>query len=376
MDKRRNFWGYLKPIYILTKCLLVHPVTIEWKSGIPRIDKVGLIHSLGVAVSYYIYHLMMARKQIDFLETDYNFVTHAIDSYNLFAGCTILLLIVLTSVSTQKYIVDVLTAIYDFDDAMDKLHLSVDNRKWSLEFYLPGFILFTALSTMEYENCIMFIRDSTTFTDFCLIMCYVPMFVLIVTEWMFIGYIMAITYRFRLINDYLKSLEDVNCDVVEIFKAHAQSLLKTAKKLNSAYSFPLLLLLLNQFTAMATLLYDLCMSALDFTDNLLEDIFKTGGWSMLFMVETMALCYVCQRLEMEAEQTGRHLVKLSMYGCLQSLQLVTRSQVKITACHLLHVNLKLFYSMFGAIVTYLIILVQFDIAQDQREIVLKSHHEM
>lgn len=360
----------MKPLYGLTKFLLIHPFGIEWKSGAAHVSILGTMHSLTLAIAYSIYHVMMAKRQMGFIEMDYNFVTHAINLYNLFSGCTFFLLIVITICVKQRQTINALRGIYNFDDQMEKMNFSVDNGNWSISFYLPGIIIFSALSVMEYENCIMFIRDSMAFSDFCLIMCYIPMFVLIVCEWMFIGYILAIKYRFCLINIQLQDLpedDSHNQATLEVLKFNAKILTDATKALNSVFSFPLLLLLLNQFTAMATLLYDLCMCIVDFgdqSDKLLEDAFNTGGWSMLFMLETLALCRVCQALEMEAQKTTNHFVRLTKYGCLQIMQLRKAFCVKFIACHLFHIDMKLFYTMFGAIATYLIILVQFDIAQN------------
>uniref|UniRef100_A0A7G3AJ37 Gustatory receptor n=1 Tax=Lutzomyia longipalpis TaxID=7200 RepID=A0A7G3AJ37_LUTLO len=330
MAERMSFWCYLRPLYCMAKALLIHPHCIEWQTGNPHVSVFGTMHSLTLAIGYYIYHVMMALQQMVFNEKDYNFVTFAINSYNLFSGCTFFLLIVVTV---------------------------------------------TALGVMELENCIMFIRDSMPFSDFCFMMCYIPMFVLILTEWMFIGYMLAIKYRFNLINTHLQGVPEENTtNTVNVMKFHAKSLADASKKLNGVFNLPLLLLLLNQFAAMATLLYDLCMTVVDFgqePNERLRDIIKSGGWSMLFMLEMLALCRVCELLEVEAHLTSKSLMRLTKDGgCLNSLQLLSVLRVKITPYRLFSVDMKLFYTMFGAIATYLIVLVQFDMAQDYKQMIL------
>uniref|UniRef100_A0A240SY00 Gustatory receptor n=1 Tax=Lutzomyia longipalpis TaxID=7200 RepID=A0A240SY00_LUTLO len=370
-----SFWCYLRPLYYMAKALLIHPHCIEWQTGNPHVSIFGTMHSLTLAIGYYIYHVMMALQQMVLNEKDYNFVTFAINSYNLFSGCTFFLLIVVTVTWMQKQMIAVLGIIYTFDNHMEKLNLCVDNRMWSVMFYVPGLILFSALGVMELENCIMFIRDSMPFSDFCFMMCYIPMFVLIVTEWMFIGYTLAIKYRFNLINTHLQGVPEENTtNTVNVMKFHAKSLADASKKLNGVFNLPLLLLLLNQFAAMATLLYDLCMTVVDFgqePNERLRDIIKSGGWSMLFMLEMLALCRVCELLEVEAHLTSKSLMRLTKDGgCLNSLQLLSVLRVKITPYRLFSVDMKLFYTMFGAIATYLIVLVQFDMAQDYKRMIL------
>lgn len=90
---------------------------------------------------------------------------------------------------------------------------------------------------MEYENCLMYIRDAATYAQNCLIMCFIPMFINAISEIQFIGYLTLIRSRFSIINFLLtnydknnwKSMVDENHDLENVILSNSIERKKTDK---------------------------------------------------------------------------------------------------------------------------------------------------
>lgn len=314
-------------------------------------------------------------------QKDTNFVSTIIDSYNQYAGCSILMGMVINAAYYQSDVVKVIESLQRVDAFLKEnrkgnIELKVTD-KFMLMFHGPAYVFVTGLCVMEYYYCIMFIKDTPTFSTYCLLMCYVPLLFHITTELTFCALVLCLT-------DRLSQLRDLSNIVSQSSrKRNWEILLRAAHQLSHSFRIPILMLILHQFTAITTLSYDLCVAIVKYDSDvpgfdlqkIIGQLQSSGGWSLFFIVETFILCLFCHRLKAEVARSGSWMQQQSplissvpanhAYRWTQ-LQIVamTRSDFNISAaCELFSVDMQLFYNMIGIITTYLIILVQFDVAQ-------------
>lgn len=368
------------------KLFFVLPFRVNLNSG--RVEKsvVGVVFNLLVGFAYYAFHLKSAYAQM-ISQEDTNFVTKLIDSYNQYTGCSILMLIIVNSCYFQSSIVRVVEHLQTVDTFLYGDDSGIENpgiaSQFLLKFHIPSYLFVTGLCFMEYYFCIMFIKDRPTYSSYCYLMCYAPLLVHVTTEFVFCALLVSITDRL-----YLLQQQPAQCPSIRDSKRAFDELRKALRLLNDSFELPLLLLILHQFTAIVTLTYDLTVAIVKYdfktpgydTQKILLQLESSGGWSLFFIAETFVLCLLCHRFSLEFNRAGAWLLKclserpesmrehhiISPGNRWTQLQIVAQTRDpdhSITACGLLRVDLQLFYNMIGVITTYLIILVQFDVAQ-------------
>lgn len=367
-------------LYLPAKILCVVPFNFNLRTGKASNSRPGSFVAILVGFSYYAFHLYSAYQQM-ISQQDTNFVSKLIDSYNQYAGCSILMIIILNSCYHQSKVVHVINTIQQVDDFLKEQSSREKSMasRFRLEFHGPAYLFVTAICTMEYYFCIMFIKDTPTFSTYCLLMCYVPLLVHITTELVFCAILSCITVRLSQLRRLEPSL--VTFEIIRAFKRTFDALHEAAEQLNESFQLPILLLTFHQFTAITTLSYDLAVAIVKYdylspgydTAKIIVQLESSGGWSLFFIAETCILCLICERFKKELAHTGSRLLlatnlsvqhghrrwtQLQLYG-------TTMKEFVISACGLFHVDMHLLYNMIGVITTYLIILVQFDVAQRQ-----------
>lgn len=363
-------------IFLPAKLCLVLPFHFNLKTGRAQKSTAGACLNLLVGSAYYAFHLKSAYNQM-MSQEDTNFVSQLIDSYNQYAGCSILMTIILNSCYHQSDMVEITKLLQGVDEFLDirrRGHLKWP-AQFMLKFHCPSYLFVTGLCCMEYYFCIMFIKDRPTYSTYCLLMCYAPLLVHVTTELVFCAFLLCITDRLSLLQtmSQLTPTRD---------SKRAFDVLKRATKLlNESFEIPLLLLTFHQFTAIVTLSYDLTVAIVKYDfdtpgydlHKIIVQLESSGGWSLFFVAETFLLCLTCERYVREFHRTGAWLlqrVASEIGGGDESLrwtqlQIVaqTKDDYAISACGLIQVDMQLLYNMIGVITTYLIILVQFDVSQ-------------
>lgn len=390
--------SHFLPIYIPSKLVLLSPFTVNLKTGKATPSILGTIHSILTGLCYYIFHLYSAYIQM-VTQKDGNFVTQVIDSYNQYAGCSICMIIILNLCYNQRKIVQVINSLSKVDETsipdliktnLDELPTSIVSANLSecvSRMYPLMFLFLVSLGFMEYYYCIMFIKNNPTFSEFCLIMCYVPLFIQIMTEFSFVIYLLMLETRFQFLTSFqteiLKHNRPISVTTVRKLKRLFEELKQNSELLLSTYSLPLLLLIFHQFTAITTLSYDLAVGIVKYDkhvftfDQIMFQLKSSGGWCLFFVSETLLLCFSATRFKSKYNQAKDNLIKLTTSNVVivtneernllqwfsYQVLATTKQGLAISACQLFEIDLNLFFEMIGVITTYLIILVQFDISQ-------------
>lgn len=371
-------------IFLAAKLLILLPFDISVRTGKVKCTKYGVYASLLVGATYYTFHLYSAYYQM-ITQHDSNFVTRLIDSYNQYAGCSILMTIYIVMCINQRQLVEAIQAIQSVDQfLLDEKREKSSAQRYLLQYNIPLYAFLTGICVMEYYFCIMFIKDTPTFSTYCLLMCYVPLLVHATTEFVLCILLCCVTERLRLLRSRPLQLKGIRP-----LKLVFDSLKEATYLINSSFKLPVLLLIFHQFTAITTLTYDLAVAIVKFdyqlkgyttTEKIILQLESSGGWTMFFVTETLILCYVCDHLRTEMRECGLFLQSIHLDNAKGQrhrwiqLQLAARMKdnFAISACGLFNIDLSLFYNMIGAITTYLIILVQFDVAQRETVAVIED----
>lgn len=308
-------------------------------------------------------------------QEDGNFVTKLIDSYNQFSGCSILMVIIANSCYHQRRIVRVIQALQTVDQLVCARTDAPITRQLMLEFHVPSLMFVAGICAMEYYYCIMFIKDRPTYGTYCYLMCYAPLLVHVVTGLLFCAILQCVIDRLLIL-----SQQQIFVAPVGDLKRAFEGLWGAAALLNQSFRLPILLLIFHQFTAVTTLTYDLVIAIVKYDfdapgydmEKIVAQLKSSGGWSLFFLAETLLVCLQCTRYHREFHRTGEMLARTirdrpdcpqTRWMQLQVVATLKTAEASISAWGLFDVDLKLLYSMIGIITTYLIILVQFDIAQ-------------
>lgn len=127
-----NLKIHFKAFYLIGKLFCLNPFMLA-KNGAPKYSIIGNGHCLLFALGYGYFHLYVSINNMQAKETkaDTNLVRTIIDVYNQFAGCTILLSIILISVLRQSNLMQSILIFYETDQLIeDKFKLKINNIKW------------------------------------------------------------------------------------------------------------------------------------------------------------------------------------------------------------------------------------------------------
>ncbi|XP_058449151.1 uncharacterized protein LOC131429121 [Malaya genurostris] len=155
--------------------------------------------------------------------------------------------------------------------------------------------------------------------------------------------------------------------------------------INKAYGVQLLFILVTQFITLTTLHYSCVMKALRILiqrpasyEALIErywELLSTLFWAAVFIFRIFRICNICNSTKNEAARIGCYIHTPAMLSnCIE-----TKTKVKLLSMHLLHqpvefiacgllnIDHRLLFSIAASVATYIVILLQFDIAQNKSE---------
>lgn len=172
-----------------------------------RPSKFGTMFTICQAFGYCIFHVWTSRHNMS--QSVKNMVRQLIDTHNQYCGLCAFCFLVIASLLMQSKIVRIIQNLEDVDRIFQqKLSVAVDNRKWrrwEVDFiwwwnvhikipfsicvfnffhlvFIYLFILYrnvllqiciciSALTLLEWRNCLMYIQDSVPFSEYCLMIC-------------------------------------------------------------------------------------------------------------------------------------------------------------------------------------------------------------
>ncbi|XP_050093712.1 uncharacterized protein LOC126576473 [Anopheles aquasalis] len=408
---RLNLRTALIPFYLIAKiCCLnaytYHPLGSKAKTKPKRVagpkdqssnrvltfSIIGIVHVAGCTIGYASYHIQSSLRQSSKL-TDSNLVRVAIDLKNQYIGCILVLFLATTSFIRQPALGRLIRVLFRVDAAIQTLRwqhpplgaagIAANNATWLGNMLLLLVIGVGVKAVLEVTNCLMYIQDNgSPFGTNCLVLCFVPQTMCVVSELQYCGYACLIRNRLQLLNRLLLDLHpalargnDGAFRVTQRITATREQLLRAIKLLSSSFGLQNTVLLLFQFVTLVELGYNTCMMIIRYAEShvsqgdSLEDFSETLYWVCWFALEIFVLCYFSHVTIEEAGGVAAQLNLPAVYGPAERehFEMVSYQNMRLfhedprCSCGgLFAVDLSLLYGIIAATSTYLIILIQFD----------------
>lgn len=214
------------------------------------------------------------------------------------------------------------------------------NILFSSKMSLQIFFSIAALGLLEANNCLMFISDTPLFSDNCLIMCYVPMYISTMTELQFISYLQLLQERFIAINKIItlnrNELKEIDverelkakttiykiCQLEKLYSILEQS----SVLLSRAFGIQNIVMITIQFFTLTTLMYDCCIKLVRYTPNsktIDGSILDSAMWGLTFFIEIIAICWMSDQTKFEANKIRMNIQHFNVKGDVKSEKMVS-----------------------------------------------------
>nr|XP_029715449.1 putative gustatory receptor 28b [Aedes albopictus] len=248
-------------------------------------------------------------------------------------------------------------------------------------------LIFAMIFLFEYFNCIMYLSDFNPVSVYCLPDCYLVLLTGVTAESQIVGYIKLLQMRFQLINQLLtrEAQNHSRMEIINEIKNLYAHLHLLSLNINKAYGVQLVFILMTLFVTLTTLMYHCSMKAIrlllhrptsdeDLTERIWE-VLNTFYWAAFSAYRIFRICNICNATKNEASQIGclihglgtnTNCVRTKTAVRLFSLQLL-QQKVEFTACGLFSIDHGLVFNIVGAVATYILILLQFDVAQNRSQ---------
>uniref|UniRef100_A0A182NZ99 Uncharacterized protein n=1 Tax=Anopheles dirus TaxID=7168 RepID=A0A182NZ99_9DIPT len=251
--------------------------------------------------------------------------------------------------------------------------------------------VFLAIGVAEWHNCIMYMSDFIPASEYCIFQCFVAMLTSATVELQYMAFVQLIKNRLQLINELLVELTaygseeppGIRMKIINDVKNLYTHLHLLALNINKAYGARLIFILMTLFVTLTTLLYYCTMKLFRILwlgrwasgGELLGTFWRvlsTLAWAFISTFRILRICSVCNAAKTEAQKIGSLIHGLGWQtNCsrtksmvrLLSLQL-QQQRIEFTAGGLFPIDHGLMFNIVGSLATYLLILIQFDIAQN------------
>ncbi|XP_039430437.1 uncharacterized protein LOC120413595 [Culex pipiens pallens] len=402
---------HLKPLYLVSKVLSLSPFRLIYgpnKGARPSVP--GTVQSLAALVLYGSFHLY-SNYNDDFNGSNSgagsggqgatlpvngtapngeggNFVSVMIDVYSRYSGLGLYWVLVAGAIGNQRILVASVGTLVEVDEIFERqLGISVNNARWKRLICIQTALIAGLIGVFEWFNCLMYLSDYQPASEFCLPQCYITLITSVVGESQFVGYVKLLEMRLQLINQLLARLNELDerGEIIQSIKNLYSHLHLLSLNMNKAYGVQLIFTLATLFITVTTLLYHCTMKAIRLLlrhPATSEDAVQRAWtllsgllWAMVCAYRVFRICNSCNSAKNEAQQIGCLIHGLGIHSkCsdtkamvkLLSLQLL-QQRVDFTACGLFSIDHGLIFNMVGSVTTYILILLQFDIAQNKSD---------
>lgn len=172
-----------------------------------------------------------------------------------------------------------------------------------------------SLGFLEYFNCSMFLNDMNTLNSICWLLCYVPKLAISQLECQFVGVLLLVEERFKILNNELTRLnrtKKVNVILVgsKLFARRNETaarlsfvrklhwrLCATSRNLNRIFGTQILLVVGIHFVTFITYAYSTLSGLIKIVilrDNeILIDIVTSLSWGVANLINMFVLCFCC-----------------------------------------------------------------------------------
>nr|AKC58579.1 gustatory receptor 2 [Anomala corpulenta] len=399
----RNVYDSLIPLHLITKCVGLSPFNYNILNEKPlyQTSLLGSSYSFAIMILFVGYYIYAVEERDE--STDSNKVARSIDMYHLYGSIIVMSACIILNSYHQKTLIQAVKSLNEADLNMAGYSSKISWKKSRNLIFGYFSITLAVLITCEMLNCTMFLRQVGTLTTYCLLMCYIPMVINSFAEAQFVSYILLLKQRFAILNDELRSLitqkkylptvkitkvgpvinreenrpKPIAKSLICVRQMHSQ-LCEIGALLNKSFSLQILLNTGDVFIGFTTLAYycfDGCMKLyLNEDGSNLYNTVTTGVWTLVKLSRLLTLTLSCSIVKNEAHLAGHIIYKIdNRYESELSSEIysfgkqIIHWNLKFTAFNFFDVDMSLFYAVVSSATTYLMILLQLDIANKQIE---------
>ncbi|XP_049548232.1 gustatory receptor 68a-like [Anopheles darlingi] len=397
-DEQR-FWRSFRPLYALSKLFAFWTFTVtviqdgDRRAVVFRKSRWSVMHFFVMLVLYSTFHLYInstdafsaADGRQGGGQAEVNFVSVVIDMYNRYSGLLLFWWLHLMAHVSQPTVIEILRSVMAIDEQIRvRLTVAPDHWRWCRSVCLHVTAIFLGIGLAERFNCIMYMSDFIPVSEYCIFQCLISMLTCSTVEIQYVALVQLIQNRLELINSLLGELtsDHIRMKIINDIKNVYTHLHLLSLNINRAYGAQLIFILMTLFVTLTTLLYYCTMKLLrilllgrhtplrDLVTSF-EDVLSTLSWICIATIRILRICSVCNRTKNEAQQIGSLIQGLGWKthcGATKtavrrlSLQLL-QQRIEFSAGGLFPIDHGLMFNIVGSLATFLLILVQFDIAQ-------------
>ncbi|XP_052864415.1 putative gustatory receptor 2a [Anopheles cruzii] len=408
---RESFVRCVRPLYFLSKVFALWCFTVQWKNhpqarqSAFRTSRWCVFHSLAVLMLYSTFHLytnyadsygqpkgggVATESPETTARGEVNFVSVVIDVYNRYSGLVLFWLLHAVAFIRRRTVVDIMRAVLCIDEQFhDRLSIAPDHGAWCRFVCLHIALIFLAIGLCEWYNCVMYISDFKPASEYCIFQCLTTMLTSTTVQIQYVALVQLIKTRLALISRLLVELDDYGREqanarmkIINDIKNLYTHLHLLSLNINQAYGAQLIFILMTLFVTLTTLLYHCTMKLLrmlllgrhatfETLRPLFWEVLSTLSWICIATVSILRICSVCDSTKNEVRLVGSLIHGLGWSTDCSftkstvrtlSLQLL-QQRIEFSAGGLFAIDHGLMFNIVAALATFLLILVQFDIAQ-------------
>lgn len=392
----------IKPLYFFQKLLCLWPFSLTWKSGLQIKTKrsiLGNIYVIALVFTYVLWHFATILENPLHKDDALGLI---LDTYGQYSAMSIMFILAAIRIFKQGKTMQVLEIIQEFDNRFfGSFAVDIDSRPWInkvIKLMCGGAV---AIGCIEHWNCIMFVRDGPVFSSFCLMMCFIPHWYAWFAEVQYLSLLLLVQERFKVLAKEVDRIVgrkkaasrlQIYADeykFLKIVELH-ERLEKACGLINSAFGIQNILLSVYQFIMIVTLVYDFCIEIVIPRPTFYLNLFADILWTSLFGFFLASKCFVNQ-ITIAAANIGESVSNL-FFSKNRKLQEQAKS-FHLLQCYeknifsplaLFRFDMQLFFSvstkaprghgktltgfffkfqMQVAIMSYIVVLIQFDLSQ-------------
>ncbi|EAA43974.3 AGAP007756-PA [Anopheles gambiae str. PEST] len=411
---RQQFLRCFRPLHILSSTFALWPFG-GWSS---RFNRCSTLYVLAVVTAYSAFHLYINYTDAYSVGTgedggkpgpdstptvdrqqqvEANFVSIVIDVYNRYSGLILFWLLHAVALANHRSLTAIVLGVLLLDEQIaDRLSVVPKHGQWCRFICLHMTFVFLCIGFAEWYNCIMYMSDFIPASEYCIFECFITMLTSSTVELQYVAFVQLIKNRLQLINDLLVDLlraadhlqptaceRHIRAKIINDIKNLYTHLHLLSLNINKAYGAQLIFILMTLFVTLTTLLYYCTMKLFRMLwlgqwatpAELLPtfwEVLSTLSWAFISTFRILRICNVCNSAKNEAQKIGSLIHGLGWKtNCpdtksmvrLLSLQL-HQQRIEFTASGLFTIDHGLMFNIVGSLATYLLILIQFDIAQN------------
>ncbi|EDS32405.1 conserved hypothetical protein [Culex quinquefasciatus] len=151
-----------------------------------------------------------------------NFVSVMIDIYSRYSGLGLYWVLVAGAIGNQRILAASVGTLVEMDEIFERqLGICVNNARWKRLICIQTALIAGLIGVFEWFNCLMYLSDYQPASEFCLPQCYITLITSVVGESQFVGYVKLLEMRLQLINQLLARLNELDERGAELNEAFA-----------------------------------------------------------------------------------------------------------------------------------------------------------